>query len=51
MSPEDVVDATTLAQFIHEQVEQLRVSSQRWENTTVEAFLLGGAAWLEDAPT
>lgn len=49
MSPDEVVDANTLARFIHEQVRQLREETGSWENPTLEGFLLAGASWLEDA--
>lgn len=48
MSPEEVVDATSLAHVLHDQVEQLRMNLDRWENVTLADFLLAGAAWLED---
>ncbi len=49
MSHDEVVDANTLALFIQEQVRQLRVDPGSWENQTLEAFLIAGASWLQDA--
>ena len=37
-----------LALFIHHLVQDLRTCPERWENTSLEAYLAAIAAWLQD---
>ncbi len=36
------------AMFMHHLVQDLRANPERWENTTLEAYLSAIAAWVED---
>jgi hypothetical protein len=37
-----------LALFIHHLVQDLRTCPERWENTSLEAYLAAIAAWVQD---
>ena len=37
-----------LALLIHRLVQDLRTCPERWENTSLEAYLAAMAAWLQD---